>query len=355
VPDDKDDDHARTTGTLIVAFVASCFALYFGREFFVPIVFAFLLNAVFRPPVRAMEAMRVPAPAGAAVVVLALIAAFLALGYALAGPISNGVAKAPEHFAAAQTKLEKIREPVQKVSAAADQLQHVADGPTTAPSAASAPAPASGPGLLAEALGTTTRFAGAVVGVLLLLYLLLASGDLFFQKLVKVMPRWRDKKAAVETVNDVQSVVMRYLLVTLFINLGQAAIVALVLWLLHMPNPLLWGALTVLLEFIPYLGATIMIALLTIVAFATFDSLGHILLVPGSYLLVTTLQNNVVSPIAYGKRLKLNPVAVLVGVLFWWFLWGIPGAFLAVPIVATIKIVADRTERFAAVGEFLGE
>jgi predicted PurR-regulated permease PerM len=353
MPEERED--ATTAGTLIVAFVACCFALYFGREFFVPIVFAFLLNAVFRPPVRALETAKLPAPAGAAVVVLALIAAFLALGYLLSGPINHGVAKAPEHLAAAQAKLEKIRKPVRKVSAAAEKLQHVADEPTTAPSVAPSPVPAAGPGLLADALGTTTRFAGAVVGVLLLLYLLLASGDLFFQKLVKVMPRWRDKKAAVETVNEVQSVVMRYLVVTLFINLGQAAVVVLALWLLKVPNPLLWGALTVILEFIPYLGATIMVALLTITAFAAFDGLGHILLVPGSYLLVTTLQNNVVSPIAYGKRLKLNPVAVLVGVLFWWFLWGIPGAFLAVPIVATIKIVADRTERFQAVGEFLGE
>src|SRR5215204_4599821 len=118
------DSHesARTTGVLLIAFILSTAALYFGAEFFVPIVFAFLLNALFRPPVRALEAIRIPAPAGAAVVVLALIAAFLALGYALSGPISSGVAKAPEHFAAAQAKLEKIRKPVQKVSAAADKL-----------------------------------------------------------------------------------------------------------------------------------------------------------------------------------------------------------------------------------------
>ena len=90
-------------------------------------------------------------------------------------------------------------------------------------------------------------------------------------------------------------------------------------------------------------------------AAASFDGVGHILLPPAAYLLITTLQNNVVSPIAYGNRLKLNPVAVLIGVLFWWFLWGIPGAFVAVPILATIKIIADRTEQFRALGEFLGE
>jgi predicted PurR-regulated permease PerM len=98
-----------------------------------------------------------------------------------------------------------------------------------------------------------------------------------------------------------------------------------------------------------------MILLLAIAAFASFDGMAHILAVPLSYLLITTLQNNVASPIAYGDRLKLNPAAVLIGVIFWWYVWGIGGAFLAVPIIATIKIIACRTEQFAAVGEFLGE
>ena len=124
-----------------------------------------------------------------------------------------------------------------------------------------------------------------------------------------------------------------------------------------MPTPILWGLFTFVLEFIPYLGATVMIALLAVTAFTRFDGLGHILLAPASYLVITTLQNNVVSPIAYGKGLKLNPVAVLVGVIFWWVIWGTPGAFIAVPILATIKILADRSESEAlkTLGEFLGE
>jgi predicted PurR-regulated permease PerM len=97
-----------------------------------------------------------------------------------------------------------------------------------------------------------------------------------------------------------------------------------------------------------------MVGALSLAAFATFDGIGRILAVPGAYLAITTLQNNVVSPVAYGRGLKLNPVAVLIAVMFWWFLWGVPGAFLAVPIVATAKIVADHTEGLAAVGEFLG-
>jgi predicted PurR-regulated permease PerM len=141
---------------------------------------------------------------------------------------------------------------------------------------------------------------------------------------------------------------------TALINLGQAAAVGAALWLIGMPDPVLWGALTFVLEFIPYLGGTIMIGLLAVVAFTTFDSLGGVLAAPGSYLAITTLQNNLISPFIYGRRLKLNPVAVFVGVLFWWSLWGVAGAFLAVPVIATAKVLGDHVPQLRPLGEFLG-
>jgi predicted PurR-regulated permease PerM len=98
-----------------------------------------------------------------------------------------------------------------------------------------------------------------------------------------------------------------------------------------------------------------MLLLLTVAAFSQFDALGHVLLIPGTYLGIAALQNNVVSPLVYGQRLKLNPVAVLVGVLFWWLLWGVAGAFLAVPFLATLKILADHVESLTPLATFLGE
>ena len=98
------------------------------------------------------------------------------------------------------------------------------------------------------------------------------------------------------------------------------------------------------MEFIPYLGAAGMIGLLTVAAVGQFDTVGRILLVPGSYLLITTLQNNLVSPLLYGQRLQLNPVAVFGGVLFWWYLWGVAGAFLAVPLTLMLMMVCGHFE-----------
>src|SRR6185436_16055063 len=118
--------------------------------------------------------------------------------------------------------------------------------------------------------------------------------------------------------------------------------------------PALWGVLCMLLEFIPYVGAGTMVGLLFVAALSTFDSLGRALLVPACFLAINVVQANLVTPVLLGKRLQLNPVAVFVSLLFWWWLWGIPGAFVAVPLMATFKIFCDHIESLASVGEFLG-
>lgn len=352
----------RTACLLILCALAVSFTLYLGRELFVPIGFAVLLNVLLRPVVRWMRRAHVPAAVASALIVLAIFGAAFGAGYVLAGPAQKWAAALPERMAAARSRIDKLRQPVQQAAAVADQLQNASSGPTSGPAHGASsqpitpPAPAPpGTTWVARVVGTTTTILSETVEALLLLYLLLAADDLFYQKLLRVLRLRRDRTDAARAVGEVESAVVRYVWVTLLINIGQGAIVGVVLWWIGMPGPLLWAIATVVLEFIPYLGATVMIALISITALATFDDAGRVLAAPGSYLLITTIQNNVVSPIAYGSRLRLNPVAVLVGVLFWWFVWGTPGAFLAVPIVATVKIVADHSERFKPVGEFLGE
>ena len=364
---------ARTVSLVILAVVATGFALYFGRQLFQPIAIALVLNALFRPVVREIHRVRIPNALAAAVVVLAIMSALVIGGYMLSGPVQQWIDSAPQSFEAAHDKIERLRRPVQKVTAIATKIQEetqptAAPGtrpagadPTTQPNGGKpaqppAPAPApQAPGFVAGFFGTTASFITGALEVLLMLYLLLASGDLFLQKVIKILPLRRDKEVARKVVADIEIAVARYMYATLLINLGQAVVVALAMKFLGVPHWILWGLATVVLEFVPYLGAAVMIGLLTVTAFTTFDSLGHILAVPGTYFIITSLQNNVVSPYAYGNRLRLNPVAVLIGVLLWWFLWGIPGAFVAVPILAAAKIFADRTENLKAVGEFLGD
>ena len=146
-----------------------------------------------------------------------------------------------------------------------------------------------------------------------------------------------------------------YLITALSMNVAEGIVVGVVLHLLGMPNAVLWGALVVFLEFIPYLGATVMTLILAIAALTTFDSVGRALVIPGAFLAINLVQAQLVSPLLFSMRLTLNPVALFVGLAFWWWIWGIPGAFIAVPLMATLKIVCDHIDALAPIGEFLGQ
>jgi predicted PurR-regulated permease PerM len=188
----------------------------------------------------------------------------------------------------------------------------------------------------------------------LLLYFLLAAGDLFLEKLVKVLPQFGDKRKAVQIARAIESSISTYLLTTTVINVSEGALVALALWALGLPTPFLWGAIVACLEFIPYIGMLVGIALLTFVGLATFPSLSHALAGPVVFMLISFLQGNLVSPLVMSERMTLNPVALFIGLAFWWWVWGIVGVLLAVPIMAAFKIVCDQIETLAPVGEFLG-
>jgi predicted PurR-regulated permease PerM len=367
---------ARSAGIVVLATLAGIAALYAGRELLVPIALALLFTGLLRPLVRQFERAGLSAPVGSTVI-LVVVLGLATVGFtSLAGPVRDWVAQAQDTFAKAQERLRGLRKPIQTVTSAVQKLESGATGQPGAvqgaPSSAArdsahgkaAPppsAPATTPGggdvaaIAARVFGTTTAVLAGIVEVLLLTFLLLASGDTFLSKLVRVLPLRREKREAVEIADETERVVSRYMLVTALINLGQGLLVGLAMALLHVPNPTLWGLLTFCLEFIPYLGGASMIILLSLVGLATFDSIGRAFLPPLVYLTITTLQNNLVSPIAYGRRLRLNPVAVFVGVLFWYALWGVPGAFLAVPILATLKILGDHIDTLSPVAEFLGE
>jgi predicted PurR-regulated permease PerM len=359
----------RPAGIVVLATLAVACAIYFARELLVPIAFALLLATLLRPLVRRFEAARLPTTLGAVVVMVVGLGVTAVGILVIAQPARDWIGTAPQTLASAGQRLQQLRRPFHAIGAAAQKVEDAATGNMSgggpgasdsagrARRAAPAPAPPSPelPSLAVRLFGSTTSFLAAATEAVLLAFLLLASGDVFLQKLVKVLPLRGEKRAAVEIVRETQEAVGRYLTATVLINVAQGVVVAGAMWLLGLPEPALWGVMTFLLEFVPYLGGAAMVVLLTLAGLATSSSVGHALLAPGAYLLITTLQNNLVSPYAYGRHLRLNPVAVFLGVLVWFFLWGVPGAFLAVPIVAATKILADHLPPLAPLAEFLGE
>ena len=243
---------ASSAALTVLATLATICALYFGREFFVPIALSVLFTGLLRPLVRWLEAARVPTAAGATAVLVVFLGAVGLGANALADPVRGWIAKAPQTLNDAEARLRILRQPLQQITSAAERVE--SGGSPQSGRSAPAATPSS-PGIAARVFGTTTSLVGGVVAVVLLTFLLLASGDLFMQKLVKVLPFRGDKVTAVRIASEVEAAVSRYMGATAVINLGQGIVVALAMWLLHMPSPVLWGVLTFFLEFIPYLGA----------------------------------------------------------------------------------------------------
>ena len=350
----------------IIAAILSLAALAVAKEFFIPLALAFCFHALLRPVVRSLERIKLPAPAGGAIVVLGALALFVVGGWALSGQVSGFMQKAPKSIATARAKLRAIGRPLDRLTDAASG-NAPAPAPKAAPGAPAPPPPpppppppaaSSQPGVppvFAAFLGQATAVVATLLQVLVLLYLLLAAGDMLFRKLVKVVPGPDDKRTVRDVFHETESIVARYLVVTALINVAQGIAVGIAMWALGMPDPVMWGLLTFVMEFIPYLGGAVNVGLLLITSFTVYQGLGQVVLPPALYLVVTTLQNNVLSPYLYGNRLKLNPVAVMICVMFWWLIWGVPGVFLAIPIAATLKVLGDQVPRLAPLGELLGE
>jgi predicted PurR-regulated permease PerM len=339
--------------TTLLSVLAVLYTMYVAREFLIPIIFALLLNFLLSPVIRQLTRLRIKPPLGAALVVVMLVSGIGFGVYQLAGPAQRWAASAPQSFGKAQRRLRSVIQPVQQVSRNVEQAANAVG------SSSSGKKPEvvvqTGPTLSSRLFGTTQRIVAGLLEIVILLYFLLAGGDLFLQKLIKVLPHFGDKVKAVEIARAIEATVSAYLTTTLLLNITEGLVVAIALWLLGMPNVLLWGVMVACLEFVPYLGAATAVVVLGVAGLAQYDQLGHALMIPGVFLLINLLQANLVTPMMLGHRLTLNPVAIFVGLAFFFWIWGVPGAFLAVPLLATLKIMCDNIESLAAIGEFLSQ
>jgi predicted PurR-regulated permease PerM len=343
-----DARHVALVGLFVLAVF---YTLHLAQELFLPIFVAILLDFLLSPVVRALRKVGLSEPLGAGIVMLGLLAVIVTGGVRLVGPASEYIALAPQSIETARDKLRGMRGSVEQVTEVAEQVEAVADGGE----GEAQQVEIKGPSLTQRLFGGTASFLSTATVVVFLTYFLLAVGDLFLQKLVGVLPQFRDKKVAVTIARETEAQISLYLFTTTVINVGVGVVTGIAMYLLGMPNAVLWGVVAAVLNFVPYVGAVANTILLGLAAFVTFEDTGHALLVPGTFLALNLIESNLVTPMIYGNRMKLNTVALFIGLVFWWYIWGIPGAILAVPIMATIKIVCDHIESLAPVGEFLGK
>jgi predicted PurR-regulated permease PerM len=326
--------------------------LYVARSIFMPVVLALLMSFLLAPLVGGLVRLHLPTPLGAAIVLLTILAVSGYGAYWLSGPAARWVEEIPQSLEQLKIKVQPIKESVAEINKATQQVETLAKGgQEQGPPVVEIKRPP----LIGTLFSQTLEAGAAIVVTIILLYFLLASGDLFLQKLVRVLPRFRDKRTAVTIVRQIEKDISLYLLTVTITNASLGIAVGMAMYGLGMPNPILWGVMVGCLNFIPYLGDITSVVVLTLVASVTFDQLGYIILIPVVFIVITSLEGMIVTPIVVGKRLSLSPVIIFIWLLLWGWLWSIPGALLAVPLLAVIKIICDNIVPLASIGEFLGD
>jgi predicted PurR-regulated permease PerM len=336
------------TGLFILA---TFFTLKVASSFFIPVVLAILLNFVFASTIRTLGRVWIPPPLAAFIVLGCLIGGVVFGVYQLAGPARSWMGKLPETAQQLERKFSDLKKSMREVTKAGQEVDRLTNLGNEKTQKVEVRKPSFGETLLAP----TQDFIIGTGTVLILLFFLLASGDLFLRKLVTVLPRFEDKKTAVEISRQIERDISTYLFSICLINAFFGTAIGIAMYFLGMPNPLLWGVMAGMLHFIPFLGAVVGISIVTIVAAMTFDTVGSILMVPAAYLALNLLEEYVCVPLIIGRRLMLNPVVLFIWLIFWGWLWSVPGALMAVPLLAIMKIVCDHVKPLAAIAEFLGD
>jgi predicted PurR-regulated permease PerM len=331
--------------------LAAFYTLYFMRAMLLPLVLALLLSYLLVPVVRALDRIKIRPFLGSAIVLAALIAAIVSGISMLSEPASGWIEKAPYSLQQLKQKLLPLKKPIEKVAQASGEIDKLT---TTEEEQAKPQAVVVKRSALTEAFFTQgPEFVASAVLMFILLYFLLAYDGVFLAKIIRVTPRLDDKKRAVSMMRDVEDHISRYLLTITAINIGLGLAVGTTVHFLGLRNPIMWGVMVALLNYVPYLGAMTGIICMTLGAVLSFDSLGYAMIFPASYLLLAVLEGNFITPFVLGKSLTLNPVLILISLAFWGWMWGISGMILAVPILATFKIFCDHIEPMAPIADFL--
>lgn len=337
--------------TLMGLLVLACFyTLYFASELFLPITIAIVLYLTLSPVIRKLHRWRIPPPLSAGVIVFVLVGSLVVGAVGLSGPIAEWRYKAPYLTGELQAKLEHLKEPVQEVQKASKQVERMTEiAEEGQPQEVVVKQPS-----LVERLAVGLQTIGVQLAmVVVLLYFLMAYGEIFLEKLIKILPRLRDKKVALTIARQVEREVSTYLFTITLINIGLGVAIGLSLYSIGLPSAVLWGVMATLLNYIPYIGALTGATIVGLVGLMTYDTGAEALLPPAIYMALTILEGQFITPSLLGRRFTLNPVIIFIAILLWSWLWSIPGAFLAVPILVVLKALSDHIEPLDNFGEFL--
>jgi predicted PurR-regulated permease PerM len=336
---------AQTIFQGILCLIAVLACLYIAQAIVLPVVLAIVLKLLLQPLVNLLEQLRVPKPVGALIALAVLLSVFVGLGMLLSSPAAEWASGLPQAWPQLQQKFAFIKDPVEHIQRTLDQMGIQLESPS---------AVLSNPiGMVTAVFSGTGTVAAHLLETLLVLFYLLVFGETFLRRLVEVLPTFANKREAVEISLHVERDLSAYLLTITVINAAVGCATAGVIWLCDVPGPVLWGVVAFCLNFVPILGPFCGIILFLAVGLISMGPAWTALLPAALYFGIHVAEGEIVTPMLLANRFTINPVAVILSLIFWYWMWGVPGAILAVPMLAIIKIVSDRLRPFRAFGHLL--
>ncbi len=343
---------------ILLTLMAVFYTLYFAAGIILPFILALVLTTVLGPVMLFMNRrLRIPRIIGALLLISALFSAVWVLGYTVAIPAAGWVAKVPQSLPTLVEKMKFLRGPIQMIEHGVKEFDNLVteDGPR-APVVVKQSGDVSGKilGIGSTVLAGGRAFVGQGFTVLLLLFFFLSSSESLLRRLVEILPHFDDKRRVVSMVSEIEANISLYLMTVSTMNALVGLATGLAVWWLGMPDPLLFGTMAFLLNYVPVIGPLTGVVIFFFAGILTFPTVWLALIPAAIYLAIHILEGEMITPMLLARRFTLNPVIVISSLVFWHWLWGIPGALLSTPVLAVIKIVCDHIEVLAPLGHLIG-
>lgn len=327
------------TSLAILAVLAVLYTAYLAQNLVAPVVAAVVASFILMPLMRATPFRFLPDAASAAIMVTLIVGALGGAAWMLAEPAAKWTARIPDALAEFQRRSSEISEPVEAMRRASKQVEEITNG---------GPAPQAvvvkEPGLVEQMMDAASQKGTSFLIFIVLLYFLLATGELLRDRIIRSAKRLTDKEKARRILRSMEREISTYLFSISLINAGLGIAIGTSLWAIGLPNALLWGVAAALLNFVPYAGAAAGMALTGFVGFIAFDDLGQALLAPAIYFFWNLIESQFVTPSILGRRHTLNAAVVFLSIVFWGWMWGVIGAVLAVPILVMMNTCFAQIE-----------
>jgi predicted PurR-regulated permease PerM len=321
----------------ILVILALLYTLYFAADLFLPIFFAIFLSIILRPFVRGMRRIGIHKTVGALIVLTGMIGAIVGGLINLSTPAEKWLRQLPSIQRDIEAKLWPVTQSIKQATEATANIQKITEGKSDATEKREVTLKA--PSMLNNAFESTLLTFVQMLITVALTFFLLTQNERQTRRSFRRLPWVKHHDRLEEMFETVQKTIARFLRISagIYVVLGLAT--SLAMFVLGMPNPVLWGVLAMVLGFMPYVGPMIVFGCIGVVSLLTFDSWWQILAPPVVYGILTIVEGNFITPVVLGRQLKLNPIAVFLSMLLWTWVWGMAGALLAVPILVIIVIV----------------